>query len=160
MIRSATADDAAAIAAIYNHYVLHTHITFEEEPVAPEQVRVRMAQIQSTHPWLVHEQGGSIDGYAYAHKWHTRRSYSRSVETTVYLDKAKHGRGIGSELYEELIRALKSAGMHVAVGAISLPNEGSVALHEKLGFAQVGHFREMGWKLERWVDVGYWQLML
>jgi len=160
MIRPAATADAAAIAEIYNHYVLHTPVTFEEEPVSSEQIRARMADIQAAYPWLVYEQRGSIEGYAYAGKWHSRCAYRNSVETTVYLDSAKLGKGIGSQLYGELIRMLRSAGLHVAVGGIALPNASSVALHEKLGFVKVAHFKEVGWKYGRWIDVGYWQLML
>jgi L-amino acid N-acyltransferase YncA len=160
MIRLATPADAAAIAEIYNPYVLDTHVTFEEEIVSPEQMLTRLTEIQSAYPYLVHEQDGIIAGYAYANKWHTRCSYRRSVETSVYLDKSRTGKGIGSELYGELIRFLKNAGFHTAIGGIALPNEASIALHEKLGFTKAAHYREVGWKFNRWIDVGYWQLML
>src|SRR5688572_12376242 len=160
MIRSATTADAEAIAEIYNHYIVHTYITFEEEPVSPEQMRGRITEVQTNHPWLVYEQNGSTEGYAYANRWHTRCSYRRSVETTVYVDSAKLDKGIGSQLYGELIRMLQGADLHVAIGGIALPNEGSVALHEKVGFAKVAHFKEVGRKFDRWIDVGYWQLML
>src|SRR5688572_395242 len=95
MIRSATTADAKAIAEIYNHYIVHTYITFEEEPVSPQQMQARIVEVQTNHPWLVYEHSGLIEGYAYASRWHTRCSYRRSVETTVYLDKAKLGKGIG-----------------------------------------------------------------
>jgi len=160
MIRSATADDAAAIAGIYNHYVLHTCVTFEEEPVSPKQMRARIVETMAAYPWLVCEENAVIEGYAYASRWHARCSYRRSVETTVYLDHTKLRGGRGSRLYGELTQMLKSSGLHVAIGGIALPNEGSVALHEKLGFTKVAHFKEVGWKFDNWIDVGYWQLML
>jgi L-amino acid N-acyltransferase YncA len=160
IIRSATADDAAAIASIYNHYVRETLVTFEEEPISVEQMRGRIVDVLSTHLWLVYEQNGEMEGYAYASKWHARSAYRRSVETTVYLDSTKLRRGRGTQLYGELIQALKVRGYHVAVGGISVPNAASVALHEKCGFEKVAHFKEIGWKFNRWIDVGYWQLML
>lgn len=160
MIRPVTLDDAAAIANIYNYYILHTIITFEEEPVSVEEMRGRIADITATHPWLVHEHQGAIDGYAYAAKWKTRHSYRRSVETTVYLDANKLGAGRGTQLYAELLRRLNETELHAAIGGIALPNQGSVALHEKFGFTKVAHFKEVGWKFDTWIDVGYWQLML
>lgn len=160
MIRSATPADAPAIAGIYNHYILHTPVTFEEEPVSAEQVRGRIAETQTAYPWLVHERNEIVTGYAYATGWHSRRSYQHSVETTVYLDRASIGNGIGFQLYGELIRTLKTSGFHTAIGGIALPNDRSVALHEKLGFTKIAHFREVGRKFDRWIDVGYWQLIL
>ncbi len=160
MIRSATPDDAVAIAAIYNHYVLHTCVTFEEEPVSTAEMQRRIADIMATYPWLVYEQNGVVEGYAYVHQWHTRKSYRRSVETTIYLDVNKLGGGRGTRLYAELIRQVRDAGLHCAIGGVSLPNQGSVALHEKLGFTKVAHYREVGWKFDTWIDVAYWQLML
>ena len=160
MIRSARNSDAAAIAEIYNHYVLQTVVTFEEEPVSAEQMRTRITEVQATYPWLVYEQEGVVVGYAYASKMHTRCSYRFSVETTIYLSKGSVGKGIGSQLYAELIQSLRGAGFYTAIGAISLPNEASIALHEKLGFVKTGQFKEVGRKFDRWIDVGYWQLML
>jgi L-amino acid N-acyltransferase YncA len=160
MIRSATLDDAAAIAGIYNHYILNTCVTFEEEPVSADEMRTRIAGIMPTYPWLVYEQNGTVEGYAYVHQWHTRKSYRRSVETTIYLDANKLGNGRGTQLYAELLRQIREAGLHCAIGGVSLPNQGSVALHEKFGFTKVAHYKEVGWKFDTWIDVAYWQLML
>jgi L-amino acid N-acyltransferase YncA len=160
MIRSAIPADGAAMADIYNHYILNSAITFEEERIATEQMQERLGQVQRHHPWLVYEDDGSIVGYAYASNWKSRRSYRRSVESTIYLHKDKMGKGFGTHLYAGLIELLKLAGFHAVIGGIALPNEGSVGLHEKLGFAKVAHFKEVGWKFERWIDVGYWELML
>jgi L-amino acid N-acyltransferase YncA len=156
MVRSAAPEDAGAIARIYNHYVLNTWVTFEEETVSSDQMRTRIVETLATYPWLVYEQEGQIEGYAYASRWHARRSYRRSVETTVYLDHTKLGGGRGSMLYVELIRILKQRGFHTAIGGIALPNAGSVALHERLGFQKAAHYKEVGWKFEQWIDVGYW----
>lgn len=160
MIRDATAADAPAICAIYNPYVLSTVITFEEAPVAPAAMAERIEEIRRAHPWLVAEEGGQIAGYAYAGPWRTRTAYRFAVETTIYLAPAHTGRGIGRTLYEALLAELSRRGYRCAMGGIALPNPASVALHEKVGFAKVAHFREVGWKLDRWIDVGYWQRAL
>ena len=160
IVRPVAADDAAAIARIYNHYVTETIVTFEEEPVSAEEIGARIDAVQSVSlPWLVAEQPGTIVGYAYASPWKGRRGYRFSVEVTVYLDATCARRGIGSKLYATLLPALASAGFHSAMGGIGLPNEGSVRLHERFGFRKVAHFKESGMKFGRWIDVGYWQLL-
>jgi phosphinothricin acetyltransferase len=160
MIRSANAADADAIAEIYNHYILHSVISFEEETVSGRDMLVRMAEIQQDYPWLVYEDDGAIAGYAYATPWKNRSAYRHAAETTIYVDKAKLGKGIGSRLYEPLLQDLRSRDLHIVMAGIALPNDGSVAIHEKFGFVKVAHYREIGRKFDRWVDVGYWQLML
>lgn len=161
MIRPAFASDADSIARIYNHYVLNTIITFEEEAVTPQEIVARIAEVTSTSlPWLVAEDAGRIVGYAYASKWKGRCAYRFSVESTVYLDPAAVGTGYGTTLYQHLFAALRHCGMHVVIGGIALPNPASVALHEKLGLKKVAHFHEVGFKFEKWIDVGYWQATL
>lgn len=161
MIRPATAEDADAIAAIYNPFVVDTVVTFEEEPIAAADIAGR---IRETHelklPWLVVEQDRVVQGYACASRWKGRCSYRYSVETSIYLAPHATGRGTGRRLYGELLRQLRDRGMHVAIGGITLPNPASVALHEALGFRKVGHFAEVGFKFGQWLDVGYWQLTL
>jgi phosphinothricin acetyltransferase len=160
-VRSASAPDAEAIARIYNYYVQNTVITFEEEPVSAQVMATRMAEVQSLSlPWLVAEVGDALVGYAYASKWKVRSAYRHSVETTIYLEHGCEGRGIGTTLYSELLPILRERGIHVAIGGAAMPNEASAALHEKLGFEQVGTFRQVGFKLGLWVDVAYWQLVL
>ena len=161
MIRSATHDDAESIARIYNHYILNTVITFEEDAVTPTEMAGRIGKVQGASlPYLVDERDGRVIGYAYAARWHDRSAYRYSVETTIYLDTGFVGKHIGSGLYTALLERLKASGKHVAIGGIALPNAGSVALHEKLGFEKVAHYREVGFKFNRWVDVGYWQHVL
>jgi L-amino acid N-acyltransferase YncA len=160
-IRAVAADDAAAIARIYNHYVTDTIVTFEEDPVTSSEIESRIREIESASlPWLVAEQNGEVVGYAYAGKWKARRGYRIAVEVTVYLDAACAGRGIGSALYAELLAELKSKGIHTAMGGIALPNDASIKLHEKFGFKKVAHFKENGIKFGKLIDVAYWQLML
>lgn len=160
-LRTATAADSDAITAIYNHYVAHTVVTFEEEPVSADEMRRRMDDVfASSLPWLVAESDGRIGGYAYATKWKARSAYRFSVETTVYLADGLGQQGLGSRLYEELFRRLKGQGIHAAIGGIALPNVASVALHEKFGMRKVAHFEQVGFKFGKWVDVAYWERIL
>jgi L-amino acid N-acyltransferase YncA len=165
MIRDAVSSDAAELAEIYNHYVVNTVVTFEEEPVSADTMAARLADVQALGlPWLVFE--GNDQGvrrllaYAYAARWKPRSSYRFSVEITVYAAPDTARRGLGSALYTELFQRLRTLGVHAAVGGIALPNEASVALHEKFGMTQIAQFREIGFKAGRWIDVGYWQLIL
>lgn len=161
MIREAQAQDADAIAAIYNHYVCHTTVSFELEPVGAAEMARRIEAVRAAGlPWLVTELDGKVAGYAYATKWRERLAYRSSAECSVYFDASAHGRGLASALYEELLRQLAALGLHAAIGGIAQPNPASVRLHEKLGFEQVALFREVGRKFDCWVDVGYWQRLL
>ena len=160
MIRDLTPGDAAQICEIYNHYIEHTIVSFEEAQVSLEEMRSRIVEIVPSLPWLVYEEEQQIMGYAYASKWKGRCAYRYSLESTVYLRPEAQGKGIGSELYKALIEELRSKGFHTVIGGISLPNEASIRLHEKFGFRKVAHFSEVGFKFGRWVDVGYWELKL
>jgi len=162
LIRDAGAADGDALARIYNHYILHTVATFEEQALPGAQMAARVQKIQCEEglPWLVAERGGKLVGYAYATQWRQRSAYRWSTETAVYLEPDCCGRGTGTRLYEQLLGALRTRGMHLAIGGIALPNVPSVALHEKFGFEKVAQFREVGRKFERWIDVGYWQKCL
>jgi L-amino acid N-acyltransferase YncA len=160
-IRSVVADDTDAIVGIYNHYVAQTIITFEEEPVSASDMRQRITDVQSASlPWLVAERDETVVGYAYATKWRARKAYRFSTEVTVYLAPNLSGRGIGSILYGNLLTALRQRHVRAAMGGIALPNQASIALHEKCGFKKVAHFEQVGFKFNRWIDVGYWQLIL
>ena len=160
MLRSIRSGDASSIAAIYNHYIVATAATFEETRLSPEEMRQRIAETTNAFPWLVCEEDGVVQGYCYAHKWRERAAYRHSAEVSVYLGPGAVGRGLGSALLEALIAELRGRGFHCAIGGVSLPNDASVALLEKHGFVKVAHFREVGFKLGRWIDVGYWQLAL
>lgn len=160
-VRSADRDDAGRIAAIYNDYIADTCITFETDPVTVAEMAERIQETQQLSlPWLVAEENGHLCGYAYASRWKGRCAYRFSVEATIYLNPESTGKGIGIELYSALIAAIKAASMRSVIGGIALPNEASIKLHERLGFRKVGHFEKVGFKHDRWVDVGYWQLQL
>ena len=159
-LRDAGAADAGAIAAIYNHYVATTVISMESDPVGIDEMARRIAEVQGAAlPWLVLVEDGAVLGYAYASKWRARPGYRHAVESSVYVDASLRGRGIGITLYRALIARLAGR-YHCVIGGIALPNPASVALHERLGFRQVGCFTEVGHKFGDWVDVGYWQLQL
>jgi phosphinothricin acetyltransferase len=160
-IRPAVPGDAVAIAAIYNPYVATTCITFETEPVSADDMAERIAEAGAANlPWLVAADDNGVLGYAYASKWKGRCAYRYSAESTVYLDAKKHGQGVGKALYAALIADLRARSLHAIIGGIALPNDASVALHERLGFEKVAHFRQVGFKQNRWIDVGYWELLL
>ena len=159
-VRAAALDDAEQIAEIYNHFGLTSTITFEEEPVPVAEIARRVADVQSNSlPWLVATRDHRITGFAYANKWKTRAAYRFSTEVTVYVRDGLGTSGIGSRLYGQLFAALKAGGTHAVVGGVALPNEASVRLHRKFGFEKVAHFKEVGRKFNRWIDVAYWQLI-
>ena len=160
MIRFATPEDAPDICSIYNHFVENTTITFEEKPVDQEEMRQRIVENAAVLPWLVWTEENKVQGFCYASKWKTRSAYRHSVESTIYLHPQSIRRGIGTQLYSSLLDRLRQRGMHVVIGGIALPNQASVALHEKLGFRKVACFEQVGWKFNEWIDVGYWQLFL
>ena len=157
VIRGTSIADAPAVATIYNHYVETSIATFEEAPVSAEEMARRIEAGNANWPWLVAEQDGTVVGYTCANPWKPRSAYRYAVETSVYLDVARHRCGLGTALYASLIRILEARGAHCIIAGIALPNAPSVALHQKFGFTKVAHFRENGFKLGRWIDVGYWQ---
>jgi phosphinothricin acetyltransferase len=161
MIRPVRSEDAAAICRVYNHYVLHTVVSFEEEAVTEAEMARRIGKVAAAGlPWLVLEEGGALVGYAYATPWKERSGYRYAVESSIYLEASAGGKGYGSRLYGELLAELRTRPLRTVIGGVALPNEASVGLHEKLGFHKVAHFERVGWKCGRWVDVGYWQLSL
>jgi phosphinothricin acetyltransferase len=161
VIRSATAADAAPVAGIYNHYVRETTVTFEEEEVPAPEIARRIGEAGAASlPWLIAERGARVLGYAYATRWHSRSAYRFSAEITVYVDAGHTRVGIGSRLYHHLFPMLQTRGLHAVMAGIALPNEPSVALHEGFGLSKVAHLKEVGFKFDRWIDVGYWQRIL
>lgn len=160
-IRSVKSSDANAIAVIYNHFIEHTVATFEQENVSTAEMQSRIAKIKAQQlPWLVLEDERGILGYAYATRWKERVAYRFSVETTIYLKPGVEGKGLGTTLYSTLFELLKNLNLHSAIAGIALPNEHSIKLHEKMGMRKVAHFEEVGFKLNRWIDTGYWQKTL
>jgi L-amino acid N-acyltransferase YncA len=159
-LRLASRDDAAAVAEIYRPFVASTPISFEIEPPDEEEMRRRIDGTLPTHAWLICEHRADVVGYAYAGRHRARPAYQWSVDTSVYVRPDFHRRGIGRALYTSLFRILAAQGFVSAYAGITLPNAGSVALHESAGFESVGVYRNAGFKLGRWYDVGWWQRAL
>ena len=149
-----------AICAIYNHYVKNTTVSFEEQPVSINEMERRVRNVTGKYPWLVWEAEDEILGYTYVNTYKERSAYRYSAELSVYLKNGMEGKGMGSGLLARLFEELRKTEIHALVSGITLPNERSVALHEKFGFTKTAHFREVGFKMGRWRDVGYWELLL
>ena len=155
LIRLAGKDDAGQIASIYRPYVEESRISFEER--APDAAEIARRMSGPIHPWLVAEEDGRIAGFASTSPMRDRSAYRWSVETGIYVALEAQGRGLGRKLLSAHLDLLERQGFVTIVAGIALPNEASVALHEKLGFALSGVERGVGFKLGQWVDVGRWQ---
>lgn len=160
IIRSAQVEDAEAIRAIYAPIVETTTISLEEVAPDLEEMARRIAAISKDYPFLVAEREGGVIGYAYASQHRTRSAYRTSVDVAVYAHQSARGQGVGRALYDQLLPQAARRGYHAAFAGIALPNHASVALHEAVGFEPVGTYREVGYKLGRWLDVGWWQRRL
>jgi L-amino acid N-acyltransferase YncA len=156
VLRMAHAGDAEQILAIYAPVVRETAISFELEPPGIEEMRARITQILPQYPWLVCMRDGDLLGYAYASAHRTRAAYQWAVDTTVYIDARFRRMGVGRALYTALLGVLPLQGYYNAYAGIALPNPGSVGLHEAMGFEAIGIYRQVGFKLGAWHDVGWW----
>ncbi len=114
----------------------------------------------STHNWVIADIDGAVAGYAYGSQHRTREAYQTSCDVAVYVEPRFAKQGVGRALYTELFSSLKARGFHAAFAGIALPNPGSIGLHEAMGFTPVGIYREVGWKMGGWRDVGWWQRLL
>ena len=158
-IRHATVEDAQGIADIYNYYIQNTHHTFETEPIDAAEMKERIEEFSKTFPFLVADEDDMIHGYAFATHFRTKHAYDYSVEVLIYVRNESKQRKIGTQLYNKLFDLLADTNIHAIVASIALPNDPSIRFHERLGFEKVAHFREVGYKLGRWIDVGYWELI-
>lgn len=154
MIRPAALADLPRLTDIYNHYVQHSHATFDDVPFSD---RSEWFSHYGTppHHLLVAEMDGRVEGYATSSPYRPKPGYRTTVETSIYLAPLAEGRRLGTALYGELL-ALVDARAHRALAGIALPNEASVALHERCGFAHVGTYTEVGFK-QRWIDVAWYE---
>jgi phosphinothricin acetyltransferase len=135
-------------------------VSFELDPPTPEEMAGRVIAYSARHAWLVAEVEGVVAGYAYGSPHRDRAAYSSSCDVAVYVDRAHARQGIGRTLYGALLPMLAAKGFHAAFAGIALPNDASVGLHEAMGFTPVGIYREVGWKMGGWRDVGWWQRLL
>lgn len=161
-IRHAAIGDLHQLNDLYNHYVLHSHATFDVRPITmAERVEwFRHYREMGRHRILVAAAGDRVLGFATTSPYRLREAYETSVETTVYVARDATGRGLGSSLYAELFRAVEGEDLHRAIGGVALPNDASVALHRRFGFTQVAHFSEQGRKFGRYWDVVYFEKRL
>lgn len=160
MIRLAKPSDSEAILDIYTPYIRDTSITFETEIPSITDFSNRIQSYLKNWPWLVYEKDNKIAGYTYASQYRERVAYQWSVECSVYIHDDYHRRGIANALYKKLFSILKAQGFTTVYAVINLPNDQSVAFHEKLGFTYFATYEKVGYKLGRWKNVGWWQLQL
>ena len=160
MIRTMTLNDVSEITRIYAHYVTHTVVTFDTKVPSEKEMCERLQPIIRNCPAWVCVEEGKIAGYCYAHEWKTKKAYRATAETTIYLHPDYLRKGYGRILMEQLIKDCRERSYHTLVACITIPNEPSVKLHEKLGFKQVSHFHEVGRKFDKWLDVADYELIL
>jgi len=160
LIRIATVDDAVPILNIYSPYIFHTSYTFETEVPDIDTFRERIGLYLQNWPWLVCEIKGDIAGYAYGARYRERVAYQWCVESSVYIHDAHQRRGVAHALYTALIAILKLQGFRNLYAVINLPNERSVAFHEKMGFTYFATYKNVGYKLGKWKNVGWWEVQL
>jgi L-amino acid N-acyltransferase len=159
-IRPATTSDLGAINAIYNHYVLHSTCTYQEEPEPLAGRRRWFRHHDGKHPVIVAEAGGKVAGWGSLSAYHERSAYRRTVENSVYVHHQHHRRGVGSLLLQELIVRARDLGHRAIIAGIDGEQTASVALHTKFHFKKAGHFKQVGFKFGRWLDVIYMELIL
>jgi phosphinothricin acetyltransferase len=160
VFRVAQPEDAAAILSIYAPFCESTYVSFEVVAPSEQQMRDRVARVLPHHPWLIGELDGEAAGYVYASQHRERAAYRWAVDVAVYVAQNYRRRGVGRALYHSLLAILRRQGYFKAIAGITLPNAASVGLHEALGFRPVAVFPGVGFKLDRWLDVGWWQLEL
>jgi phosphinothricin acetyltransferase len=159
-IRLAQPDDLPAIVDLSNWAAANTAANFAVEPESLDMWRESFARTHERFPWLVAVEGAVLLGFAKATPWKGRCAYDYSAEVTVYVQPNRHGQGIGRALYSRLLGTMQAQGFHSVLGGITQPNEASVRLHESFGMKRVALLERIGWKFDKWHDVGYWQLQL
>lgn len=160
MIRPVSLADAPRIAEIYNRFVLETTVSFEEEPLTVSQMEERIRAFSTNGSYSVYEVDGRVEGFCYAHPWKERPSYRHTLEVTIYLTEACQGKGVGTELMHRLIDHCRTIPAKALIACITAENEASVKFHAKMGFEKVSHFRAVGFKQGRWLDVVDMELLL
>lgn len=159
-IRWAEPGDAAAILGIYAPYVETTPISLELTPPDAAEMARRMDGEGGLYPWIVAEEDGAVVSFAYASRFRVRLAYRFCAETSIYVARDARGRGLGRALYGALFDIMRRQGFTEAMASITLPNAASVAVHEAFGFRPMALYPRIGWKFDRWWDVGFWQATL
>jgi phosphinothricin acetyltransferase len=160
VVRDATAADLPAIRAIFNHWIEHSTASFRTAPDTEAQTRAWFAGRGDEHPVLVAEADGTVLGWASLGPHKATGGYRNCVELSVYLRDDARGRGLGKLLLGELLERARAAGHHAVLGGVCTEQTASVRLHESMGFEKVAHFREVGFKFGRWLDVAYYEKVL
>lgn len=163
VLRDAVAADVPHCRAIYNHYVENSTVTFDEEPLTLAEMRAKFQKVQKAgYPWLIAESPtGDLLGYAYVSAYRDRSAYRFTVEDAIYLGPAATGKGIGKALLTELIARSKALGLREIVAVIADKGaDGSIALHERLGFKEIGRMGRVGYKFDRWLGTVFMQRSL
>ncbi|QSB05440.1 GNAT family N-acetyltransferase [Natronoglycomyces albus] len=159
-LRLARPDDLAPVCAMVNHYIATSTVNFRTEPQTTEAWRAEHATLSARYPWMVAEAAGEVVAIAYAKPWNPRPAYDWCAESTVYVDPAHLGKGIGTALYRHLFAVMTSQGFHSTMAVVTLPNPGSIALHRAVGFQPVGTIDNAGYKFGNWHSVALWQRRL
>jgi L-amino acid N-acyltransferase len=161
-IRPATEADLPGILEIYNDAVLHTTATYDYEPRTLEHRRQWFEDHQRDNyaVFVAVDETGRIVGWSALNPYHARPGYRFTTENSVYIAADRRGQGIGKQLLEPLIEAARARGLHAIIAAIDATNEASIRLHARYGFEQVGHFKQVGFKFGRWLDVIYMEKVL
>ena len=159
-IRKVTSSDSAKIRDIYNYYITNTFLTFETDILSEEMVLQRIRKYTVLYPWYIAETNGNVIGYAYASEFIERSAYKYTSEITIFIDHQYTRSGSGKALFTQLIDDMKKLGYKALMSIIAVPNAPSVRLHKSFGFEKVGHLKKAGYKLNRWIDVEYWELLL
>lgn len=160
MIRKVELQDTRPLTDIYNYYIAHSTATFDITPIGEKEMRKRIVNISTRYPYFVYENEGKITGYCYAHPWKEKDAYSQTLETTVYVAPGQERKGIGTQLMQKLIETCRQSGFHSLIACITEDNQISCLLHERLGFVQVSHFKEAGFKFGKWIGIIDYQLIL
>jgi len=160
-VRPATAADLGAIRDIYNYYVAHSTCTYQIEPETADERAAWFRERSAKYPATVaQDSDGAVIGWASLSPWKSRCGYAWAAEASVYIHHEHHRRGIGKALLLDLIERARAAGLHTIIGGASSDQTASLALQYAVGFKEMGVFREVGRKFDRWLDVTYTQLIL
>ena len=159
-VRIARKSDAPGILDIYKPYIDHSAITFETETPGIEQFEQRIEKCLQRFPWLVCVVDGVIAGYVYASAHRDREAYQWTCECSVYIHNQFMGKGLGSAMYAVLFDILKIQGIRNVYAGITLPNQASIQLHERMGFEHFATYENVGYKTDGWKTVGWWRLQL
>lgn len=156
-IRRAVPADLPAVAAIYGREAREGYATFDHEPRPIEFWEEKLAGPDHV---LVAEHDGEVVGWVSSAPYRPKPAYLHTRETTVYVVPGHQGLGVGRQMYDALLALLRADGVHAVVAGVALPNPASQGLHEACGFEQVGVMRQVGRKLDRWIDLAWYSLVL